>query len=130
MFKKSVKFVSRPWGFEKIVENNEFYCGKFLFCAKGEKSDLKYYKTKKQTFYLHSGKIEVRFSDEIEKLQKSLSSGSSFLYDILEKETLNQGDTFYIPPRRAHQIIFLEDSEIFEVSSFHDDLDIVRLFRL
>ena len=131
MTKSNIKFVSKTWGYEKWFDNNQFYCGKLLFFVKGLSCSAHYHVDKKETFYLHSGLIEVRFSDDIEKLEKHLNQyGTTGIFDHMEKEILEPGDTFYVPPRRVHMMIGLMDSELFEFSTHHEDSDSFRLFRL
>src|SRR2546425_7538463 len=93
--KSNIKFVSKTWGYEKWMVNNDLYCGKLLFFVKGLSCSAHYHKIKKETFYLNSGQIEVRFSDDIDKLQKFLDAyGTQGIFDHMEKEILMPGDTF------------------------------------
>lgn len=129
--KSKIKFVSKSWGFEKWLENNELYCGKLLFFVKDLSCSAHYHRVKTETFYLHSGKVEVRFSDDIKKLEEHLSVfGVEGIFDHMEKEILEPGDTFFVPPGRVHMMIGLMDSELFEFSTTHTEADSVRLFRL
>jgi quercetin dioxygenase-like cupin family protein len=40
---------------------------------------------------------------------------------------LEAGDSFYVPQHRVHQVVALEDSEVFEFSTIHFDSDSYRL---
>ena len=64
MTKIEIKFVPKGWGFEKWIVNNEKYCGKLLYFAKGKKCSWHYHKIKDEVFYIQSGKILVKFSDQ------------------------------------------------------------------
>jgi quercetin dioxygenase-like cupin family protein len=126
--KKSVKFVSKTWGFEKWFDNNEKYCGKLLFFVKGLACSLHYHKLKTETFYLHKGKLEIRFYDNAPELEEYIEKfGTRGLDDKLEKEILEQGDTFFVPAGRVHSMRAIEDSELFEISTQHFEEDSYRL---
>ena len=128
--KSKIEFVSKTWGYEKWLENNELYCGKLLFFVKGRSCSAHYHKLKTETFYLHSGRVEVRFSDDLEELTNHLElHGTEGILDYMEKEILEPGDTFFVPPGRIHMMIGLLDSELFEFSTFHSETDSFRLFR-
>ena len=49
--------------------------------------------------------------------------------DGARNKLLEKGDTFHIPPGRAHQILAIEDTELFEFSTFHEDSDSYRLIK-
>ena len=126
--KKPVKFVPKLWGYEKWLDNNDKYCGKLLFFSKGLSCSLHYHKLKQETFYLHSGRMEVRFYDHAQELEEYFKLyGTRGLDDKLEKEILEQGDTFYVPAGRVHSMRGLEDCELFEFSTHHEESDSYRL---
>ena len=62
----NIKIVSKGWGFEKWIVNNEKYCGKLLYLIKGKKCSWHFHKIKEETFYIQSGKILLKWSDEDE----------------------------------------------------------------
>jgi len=110
----SIKFVPKGWGFEKWIVNNEEYCGKLLYFAKGKKCSWHYHKLKDETFYIQSGTIKLLYSDD----------------DDIEKAneiTLKKGDNFHIYRGLRHQMIALEDTELFEFSTQHFDSDSIRV---
>ena len=126
-----IKFIPKIWGFEKVICNNK-YCGKILFIAKGHKTSLHYHKIKDETFYIQSGKILVYYSDDMPKIKELAvpddeGSVNPQIYESLLKVNINKADSFYIPPRRIHQIIALEDTELIEFSTKHFDEDVSRL---
>ena len=40
------KKIIKPWGWEKLIELNKYYCVKELFMKKGEECSLQYHKKK------------------------------------------------------------------------------------
>ena len=116
VFEMEMKFVPKGWGFEKWIVNCEEYCGKILYFVKGKRCSWHYHKLKDEVFYVQSGKIEVRFSEQ-DKLDKASSI-------ILEK-----GDNFHVYRGLRHQIIALEDTELFEFSTQHFDSDSYRIVK-
>ena len=121
---KRVKFVPKGWGFEKIIVNNTLYCGKLLYVIKDMRGSIHYHKIKNESFYVHSGHVEVRYYDDREALEAFLNqNGPNKVYDLMEKIILGPGDVFPVPVGRVHQLIGLQDSEVFEFSTedFSDD---------
>jgi len=111
-----IKFVPKGWGYEKWLVNNELYCGKILFLVRGKKCSWHYHKIKDETFYIHKGSIKVfySFGDELE---------------IADVKVLSAGDTFHVPPGLTHQMLALEDTELFEFSTQHFDEDSYRIIK-
>ena len=109
-----MEFVSKGWGFEKWIVNKEEYCGKLLYFVKGKKCSWHYHKLKDEVFYIQSGKIEVMYSDD-DDLQKASS------------KTLEKGDSFHVYRGLRHQMVALEDTELFEFSTQHFDSDSHRI---
>ena len=69
-----MKFVPKGWGFEKWIVNNEEYCGKLLYLVKGKRCSWHYHILKDEVFYVQSGKVVVKYSDEddIDKCEMAL----------------------------------------------------------
>jgi quercetin dioxygenase-like cupin family protein len=109
-------FVSKGWGYEKWIVNNEDYCGKILFFVKGLKCSWHYHKIKRETFYLQSGSIKLFYSFE-----DSLDDADVII--------LHKGDKFEVPVGLRHQMIALEDTELFEFSTQHIDEDSYRIVK-
>jgi quercetin dioxygenase-like cupin family protein len=111
---QEIKFVPKGWGFEKWIVNCEQYCGKLLYFAKDKRCSWHYHKIKDEVFYVQSGRILVKYSD-----------GDS-LKDA--KETvLGPGDNFHVYVGLRHQMIAIEDTELFEFSTQHFDSDSYRI---
>jgi len=111
-----IKFVPKGWGFEKWIVNCEEYCGKLLYFAKGMRCSWHYHKLKDEVFYIQSGKIMVLYSEQD---------------DIEEAEVLvlGKGDNFHVYRGLRHQMIALEDTELFEFSTQHFDSDSHRIMK-
>jgi len=114
MTSSDIKFVPKGWGYEKWIVNTEEYCGKLLFFEEGKRCSFHYHKQKDETFYLQSGKILLYYGDS-----DSLDEAK----DIL----LEAGDKFHIYRGLRHQMIAIEDSELFEFSTQHFDEDSYRI---
>lgn len=110
----SIKFVPKGWGHEKWIVNNEKYCGKLLFFEKGKKCSWHYHEKKEETFYIHSGKLQLVYG---------------YHHDFLDadKIILKPGDKFEIPRLLCHQMYALEDTEMYEFSTTHFDSDSYRV---
>jgi len=109
-----MKFVPKGWGFEKWIVNCEEYCGKLLYFVKGKRCSWHYHKLKDEVFYIQSGKILVKYSD-----RDDLNCSS--------EKTLSRGDSFHVYRGLRHQMIALEDTELFEFSTTHYDSDSHRI---
>lgn len=114
MTSSEIKFVPKGWGFEKWIVNCEEYCGKLLFIAKDKKCSWHFHKLKDEVFYVQSGKITVKYSDD----------------DNIENAkiiVLCRGDRFHVYRGLRHQMIAIEDTELFEFSTQHFDEDSYRI---
>jgi quercetin dioxygenase-like cupin family protein len=109
-------FVPKGWGYEDWIVNKEEYCGKLLFFKKGKRCSWHYHKLKDETFYVHSGELEVRhgWSDDKSDLNTEVT-------------VLKAGDTFYVPVGMRHQMTGLTDVEMCEFSTQHFDEDSIRI---
>jgi len=107
-------FVPKGWGFEKWLVNNDKYCGKLLYFVKGKKCSWHYHKIKDEVFFIQSGKILIKYGWE---------------HDINKSNELilGRGDTFHVGTGLVHQMIALEDTELFEFSTQHFDSDSYRI---
>ena len=67
-----IKHVDKGWGYEKWIVNKSEYCGKLLFFNKGKRCSWHFHKLKDEVFYLQSGKMLVKYSDQsdIEKAEE------------------------------------------------------------
>ena len=112
----SMFHVDKGWGWERWIVNTEEYCGKLLFFNKSKRCSWHYHKLKDEVFYLQSGKMMIYFSDN----------------DDLESATqliLTPGENFHVYRGLRHQMVALEDSELFEFSTQHFDSDSYRIIK-
>jgi mannose-6-phosphate isomerase-like protein (cupin superfamily) len=107
--------VLKNWGYELIIENNENYCGKILHFNKDSKFSMHFHIKKHETWYINSGKFLFKYID----------TNNADLHEI----QLGEGNVVVLNPGQPHQLIALEESEIFEVSTKHYDEDSYRVFK-
>jgi quercetin dioxygenase-like cupin family protein len=113
--KQTPMVVPKGWGHEIIFVNNEKYCGKILHFKQGAKFSMHYHLIKMETWYVHSGKFVFKYID-------------TRTADIHEM-TLSTGDTITNSIGEPHQLICIEEGDVFEVSTTHDDRDSYRVFK-
>jgi len=104
----------KGWGHEAWIANSDKYCGKLLFFKKDKKCSFHYHLIKDEVFYLQSGKLIVKFSDD-----DDLTGAKQI--------TMLPGDSFHVYIGLRHQMIALEDSELFEFSTEHFESDSYRI---
>lgn len=114
MTSSEIKFVPKGWGFEKWIVNNKEYCGKLLYFVKDKKCSWHYHILKDETFYVQSGKILLKYSES----------------DVpMFEKILLPGDSFHVHRGLRHQMIALQDTELFEFSTEHFDEDSYRVIK-
>ena len=86
-----VKYVPKGWGFEKWIVNKEEYCGKLLYIVKDRKCSWHYHKLKDEVFYVQSGKILLKYSED-----DDLNGASHTI--------LGPGDSFHVYRGLRHQM--------------------------
>ena len=106
--------IDKLWGYELLLTNTEFYCGKIIHIYKNKKGSFHYHQNKDETFYIQIGKIALKYSwdDDFENAK------------YIE---LKEGDSFRIFANMRHQIIGLEESDIIEISTHDEDSDSYRV---
>lgn len=114
--KVECKFVPKGWGWERWIWNDDRYCGKLLYFAQGRRCSWHYHKLKDETFYVQSGELWVWYGWD-----DDFSKASAIV--------LKKGDTFHVPPGLRHQMLGLQDTEMFEFSTHHDDEDSYRVIK-
>ena len=103
--------VDKAWGFEQILVNTPLYCAKFLHVQPGKKCSLHYHKFKDETFYVLDGECGLQTS----------------AVDPSPLPILKKGDSRHIPPGLPHRFSSLRGCILLEVSTHHDDSDVIRL---
>lgn len=104
----------KSWGYEIWIANRD-YCGKILHFNKGMNCSMHFHLNKHETFFLRSGQLNIDLMD----------TEKGEMYSIL----LVPGDSLVIPPGQPHLIHAIEESELFEFSTHHEDQDSYRLWR-
>jgi mannose-6-phosphate isomerase len=112
----AVHIEPKGWGREVWLVNNDQYCGKILEIDKGKCCSLHYHKIKRESFYLHSGRLIVR-------IKQSPDS------NVVEEFEMGVGECMDLEPGTVHQLEALEDTKLFEFSTTHFDSDSYRLER-
>jgi len=105
----------KGWGKEIWVENIPEYCGKVLVMDEGKKCSMHFHINKMETMYLQSGRIDI---DLIRP-----DNGERYTVELFP------GDSLLIPKGQLHQICALKNSELFEFSTTHEDLDSYRAWK-
>lgn len=108
-----MKRIDKPWGYELIFAETQYYVGKILFIGKGKRLSLQFHKKKDETIFLSKGKMLLEVSSKTNP-------------EVLESRVLKRGEAHRIVPGTIHRFHALENCEIFEVSTVESD-DIVRL---
>jgi len=111
-----IKFVSKGWGFEKWIVNCDEYCGKLLYFVKGKRCSWHYHIIKDEVFYIQSGLVRVKYSDD-----DDIESAKEMI--------LGPGTNFHVYRGLRHQVIALEDTQLFEFSTQHFDEDSHRIIK-
>ena len=112
----TMKHVDKGWGWERWIVNNEEYCGKLLFFNNGKRCSWHYHILKDEVFYLQSGKMMIYYSNE-----DDITNAKQLI--------LNPGENFHVYRGLRHQMVALQDSELFEFSTQHFDSDSHRILK-
>ena len=105
--KSSTKEVKKTWGKEVWLVNEPEYCCKLLFLDRGAQSSYHYHRIKKETFFVLTGEIALTIGKKDQLLRYDLGSR-------------------VINPGVLHGFYGSTDAVILEVSTHHDDKDVVR----
>jgi quercetin dioxygenase-like cupin family protein len=97
--------VKKEWGKEIWIVNRN-YCGKRLILNKGFRCSMHYHKNKDETFYILAGKVLMETENK--------------------KQIMLPGHSIIITPNKKHRFTGLEDSEIIEFSTHHEESDSYR----
>jgi mannose-6-phosphate isomerase-like protein (cupin superfamily) len=110
-FGVAVERIEKPWGYEIVFAHSERYAGKVIFVRAGEQLSLQFHRTKDETVYVQSGRIELEIGDP----------GGT-----LDTEVVGPGHAFRLRPGVVHRWRALEDAVVLEASTPELD-DVVRL---
>ena len=103
---ESIKIVKKVWGEEHWIVN-EAYCGKLLKLKKMHRCSIHHHEKKTETFFVIKGQVVLELNDEA--------------YMLLP------GCAVDVRPGERHRFSGIEDSEIIEFSTHHEDTDSFRL---
>ena len=116
--------VSKGWGYELWVENNELYCGKHLHVLPTKWCSVHYHKNKKETFYVIEGELKLEYSIDL-----SLDLWKSTI--VKPTRVLKKGDSFTLDTMIAHR--FTSNTsypcDFIEFSTYHEDSDSYRIIK-
>ncbi|MFV1959809.1 MAG: cupin domain-containing protein [Planctomycetota bacterium] len=98
--------VAKVWGEEHWIVNRE-YCGKKLVLRQGFRCSMHFHRVKDEVFYVLRGRVLLEAGDEV--------------------RVLEPGSMQHIPPGLHHRFWGLEDAEMIEFSTHHEDEDSYRL---
>ena len=116
MIISKIKHVNKGWGHDKWIVNKPEYCGKVLFFEEGKQCSWHYHKIKDEVLFVHSGKINLLYSDD-----HDIDSASSII--------LGPGQAFHIYPGLVHRMIALEETKVYEFSTQHFDEVSIRIHK-
>jgi mannose-6-phosphate isomerase-like protein (cupin superfamily) len=111
-------FVPKGWGSEEWIVNNSKYCGKILRMNKDKRTSWHFHKLKDEVMYVHEGFVRIIYG-----YQEDINHLDTRQIDLAA------GNSFHVPTGMIHQIIALEDSDVFEFSTEHFDSDSYRLIQ-
>ena len=98
--------VPKVWGEEHWIVNRD-YCGKKLILRRGFRCSLHLHKNKDEVFYVISGKVFLELGDR--------------------ERVMGPGDHQHVPQGVEHRFWGIEDAEIIEFSTHHEDEDSYRV---
>lgn len=121
-----IKVTMCNWGFRKLITSSDKYCGELLYLIKGKVTETLSNSTKDLTLFVQSGKIKIEFRQHSsERSSNILGAGA-----VRGSATLIRGNNFYIPAGRIYRIIVIEDSEVFEFSSYSPDNELTTNYSI
>ncbi len=98
--------VPKVWGEEHWIVNRE-YCGKKMVLRRGFRCSMHLHRNKDEVFYVIRGRILLEMGDG--------------------ERVMGPGDHHHIPPGVEHRFWGLEDAEIIEFSTHHEEEDSYRV---
>ena len=105
--------VPKGWGYEQIIVNRHDYCGKILHFNANAKFSLHFHMEKTETWYVQSGSFMLTLIDTANADKKNYALGP--------------GHVITISPGVPHQLTCLEEGDVYEFSTHHEDCDSYRV---
>ena len=115
-----MRMINKPWGYEEIIEENEYYVVKKLVINAGKRLSFQYHREKHETLVLFTGEVKMTISEP------GHASGSNPQKVRTEDHAMNPGFYQVITPNTIHRIEAIKDSVIIECSTTELE-DVVRL---
>ena len=108
-------FISKLWGLEEWLVNNEKYCAKLLWITPGFQCSLHYHPVKCETFVALDGLVRVEYYTKNIRCDALLVGRNR--------------DTLTLPNGTPHRFWSMggEGGLLLEISTTHSDEDVVRL---
>ncbi len=103
--------VEKPWGFETIWAQTEYYVGKTLVIETGKRLSLQRHEIKDESILVISGRLRLYLEDDD---------------GVVRSEELGPGAARHVATGRIHRYEAIERCELMEVSTPELD-DVVRL---
>lgn len=104
-------YAEHIWGSEDYIWNAR-YCGKKIKVNKGKTSEWVYHKVKDKVLYVEKGKILLSYGwDDNENTAATL--------------TMTPDMAFHIPPGMWHKFQGLEEAQMLELGTHHNDKDVI-----
>ena len=111
--------VTKIWGVETWLANTDKYCAKILSLNPGYQCSQHLHKVKDETFFVMNGVVTLEFDD--------YKQGGILLYGRMNTtRTMHPGDSQRIEPQSFHRFSSEGGATILEISTHHDDADVVR----
>lgn len=110
---RALKVVKKLWGTELWIVNEKLYCLKYLKLIPGYQCSIHAHKKKSETFIGIAGNVMIAFHDATGRTEKVVGLGP--------------GDTVNMPAKQYHSFQANNVSWFAEVSTHHDDADVIRL---
>jgi mannose-6-phosphate isomerase-like protein (cupin superfamily) len=142
--KSDHKFVSKDWGYEIWVENNNLYCCKHLRVMPGKWCSFHYHKDKMETFYVIGGELLLLRAPYNEDLAQQIRDANDPRWDWKHNYTtkgsiyhrftttiLKRGESLTIKPHVLHTFTAhtSEPCDFIEASTQHKDSDSHRVVK-
>jgi mannose-6-phosphate isomerase-like protein (cupin superfamily) len=107
--------VTKGWGKEVVIVNNDKYCGKILHFKNASKFSMHFHADKHETFYVLEGT----------GIMRGINTENANEFDI----ELKPGVIISIPQFSLHQIFAQTDMKVIEFSTHHEDSDSYRIIK-
>ena len=116
-----IKFVTKRWGYERHMVNNEKFCGKELFIASGRYTSFHWHEIKEEMLYVQEGILGIVWADDRGRTDEDGTAPRHW-------DKIYSGGGFYVVPNIIHQLCAIQgDLTLIETSTQHFDKDSYRI---